>query len=495
LQSIDNTTMKSNLSDPEKLRRQYSIIVMVLILATWGTFSLIWGERIPINHGFGWDGQKYGAIAQEMNIRSLNTYYFQRILPSAIVHFSLTALQQPLDPYHVTIGFGLLNLLLMVLSCALYRLIANELNLHPLGLWVGYIGLFVNFAHLKFALYDPVLTDVTAATISLSMLLFYLRRQQVMLAVVTVLGALTWPTLIYIGISMLVFPRKPIDESESKLGVWVSLGTVVYVFVRGFWFCYKFYILHSNWEQRVAQPIGIAIPLSLLLCVLYVCIAFNELLRGISANTLLASLSPWWAAVAAILFASAKIPAHLWAAHTDVVTSLHGTIVAFVEHSVVKPAGFLVAHAMYFGPAFLLFIFYWKPFARIIRNYGFGLTIVILMGIFTSINTESRQNLPAYMIAVPFLGLLIEQSNLSARFVWLMGAVALVFSKCWMAMNLPSYDSGEYLNFPFQSFFMNLGPWMSNQMYALQGLVTLAAAGILYTYGMKSESEVRAKKS
>jgi hypothetical protein len=47
-------------------------------------------------------------------------------------------------------------------------------------------------------------------------------------------------------------------------------------------------------------------------------------------------------------------------------------------------------------------------------------------------------------------------------------------------MNLPAFDDQQYQGFPFQNYFMMQGPWMSNQMYLLQGAIVLVAAALLY---------------
>jgi hypothetical protein len=63
-----------------------------------------------------------------------------------------------------------------------------------------------------------------------------------------------------------------------------------------------------------------------------------------------------------------------------------------------------------------------------------------------------------------------------------MGALALLSTKIWMRMNLPAYtDSWQHQRFPFQNLFMNLGPWMNNQMYWIQGCVVLCTVVLFYT--------------
>ncbi len=111
-----------------------------------------------------------------------------------------------------------------MLSCVIYLFIAEELDLHQSGLWFGFVGIFVNFAFFKYAWYYPVLTDVSAAALSLAMLLFYLRRRQLPLVIVTLMGAYTWPTLIYIGLFLLMFPRESIVEQKTSLPRWLAIG-------------------------------------------------------------------------------------------------------------------------------------------------------------------------------------------------------------------------------------------------------------------------------
>jgi hypothetical protein len=451
---------------------------MLLIIAILAISSLLWGERLQVNGGLGWDGQKYGIISQDLNVRALDTYYFQRILPSTVVHFALIALREPLDNQHVVLAFIFLNLGLLLLSCLLYRSIAEELDLGLSGFWFGFIGIFVNFAYFKFAWYYPVLTDVTATSLSLAMLLFYLRRKQVLLVVVILLGAFTWPSMVYLGFVLLMFQREPIVEQGSRLPKWLAAGTTMFVTLG---VVVLYFVMHH--ASSPVEPIYTMLPFSLVLCLLYIYYGSVVLMHGVSVKTLLTSFTARSAVIAATLFVAIMIPGFLWADHTKHAVSMAGTIAATLTRSVVMPLGFVVAHCVYFGPVFLLLMFYWKPFTIIVRNYGLGITLVIWMGVLLSINSESRQNLPCYIMAVPFLGLLVQKLALPARFLWILGALALVYSKVWMRMNLPAYDDNwQHQRFPSQNLFMNIGPWMNKSMYLLQGVIVLVTAVLLYTY-------------
>jgi hypothetical protein len=123
-----------------------------------------------------------------------------------------------------------------------------------------------------------------------------------------------------------------------------------------------------------------------------------------------------------------------------------------------------------------------EPVAYLKDSYGLGLTLVILMGVLVSIDTESRHNIPGYIIAVPFLGVVVDKLPSPSRFIWLIGILALAASKIWMRMGLPAYDDEQYLRFPLQNAFMSIGPWMNDRMFVLQGSIVLATAALLYAY-------------
>ena len=70
----------------------YPLAVVLLTISFVGIFSTFWGERVQVNGGFGHDGTLYGAIAQHKKVRTLDTYYFQRIFPSVLVHIALAVI-------------------------------------------------------------------------------------------------------------------------------------------------------------------------------------------------------------------------------------------------------------------------------------------------------------------------------------------------------------------------------------------------------------------
>ena len=432
---------------------------------------MFWGEKLPINGGFGWDGLIYGPVAQNLTIRALTDFYFQRTLPSVLVHAALAAFRQPYDNQHIVLGFGLLDLGMMLALCVLLRQVADELGLSERAFWFAFAAIFVNVANFKLIWYFSVGTDPTAEALALAMLLFYLRRQEFRLFLVSLLGAFTWPTLIYAGTFLLVFRRDHVKEKEAGSLKWASLALSAFVCVGA---VLHYYVHHGGLADGLAQPIRWALPLSIFCAGLYFYLGSEILLDGMSLKALLKQIVSWRIAFVLLLWAAIWVPTELWANHSIDSVTAASTIRDIVERSTARPAVFLVSHPVCLGPAFLMFFFCWRSFSRIIRRYGAGLVTVMLMGIFVSLTPESHQNTPIYVLAAPFLGILVDELNLPARFYWLFGAFALFSTKVWMPMHLPAYDDGQFLRFPLQRLFMNTGVWMNNLMWLVQGVIVLA---------------------
>src|SRR5579862_9541368 len=137
------------------------LILAALILA----LACFWlGERVAVNGGLGWDGVIYAGWAkdfhEEVFVKRVDPYYIQRILPAAVVHYSLRGLQVARTPENILAAFGLLNVALITLIAWLWCRIARELAISPAGRWLGFVGFFVNYIILKHTFFCPVTTDV-----------------------------------------------------------------------------------------------------------------------------------------------------------------------------------------------------------------------------------------------------------------------------------------------------------------------------------------------
>ena len=448
-----------------------SLAAMLILLAGVGLYSVLRGESVPVDNTFIYDGRFYGPMAQTLDPGSFDAYHFSRMLPSVVVHAGLTAVGRPLDTHSVVLGFGVLNLCALPAGCVLLGCIAKELKMSTRGFWLAFIAIFVNFIHLKYLWYNPVVTDGLTVALSLAMLLCFLRRSVWGLMATTLAGAFTWPTLIFAGVFLLIFPRRALEERETSFPRRAAAGFSVLVAAWSAFFLAQ--ALRTGWIANIPRLQG-TIVFGLILGALYVFFAVSVLLAGISLSELRSGVSRRGLAIALGLAIAALLPAHLWANHALYTVSLTSTLNKILIRSMLQPLGFLVSHPTSFGPTVLLLYLYWRPFSRIVRRCGAGPVLVIAMGILTAMTPESRQSLPSYLMAAPLPGLPADELLLPTGFIALPGAVAAGMSRIWIHLGLPSAGESAAALPAMHSLTMNQGIWMSNRTYAIKLAVAAA---------------------
>src|SRR3954447_21982489 len=108
-------------------------VTLVIVFAFIGLANILFAEQLTYNEGFGYDGLKYGAWAQDFYnnviVQGLPEYYTQRVLPSFLVHYGtkivLLLCAGSIDQYfsdkaHVLFAFQIYNLVLLCLSVWVY---------------------------------------------------------------------------------------------------------------------------------------------------------------------------------------------------------------------------------------------------------------------------------------------------------------------------------------------------------------------------------------
>src|SRR5262249_40135288 len=93
----------------------------------------VMGERVPVGDGFGAHGVLYGSWArdfhEEVFVKQVNAYYVQRILPAAVVHYSMRLLGVPRSDAAILRAFGLYAVALLVIAAWAWCRIARSLEL------------------------------------------------------------------------------------------------------------------------------------------------------------------------------------------------------------------------------------------------------------------------------------------------------------------------------------------------------------------------------
>ena len=474
----------------------------ILILG-FGLAHAVWGEIIPINNGQGWDGKAYAAWAKDFKGQILGAgvseYYAQRIVPSAIVHAGLRATAQPLDDAHVVGGFQVYNLILLLIATVTWLLIARKLQFSPAGTWLGFFCLFVNYPILKNNFYDPVLTDTSAFTLGLLLFYFFLVEEWSGFLAIMVGGAFTWPTLVYEGLLLYLFPARPHVVPTPAVSAFVSkyhiptvvalLATLLIVFAMENILFPQGYLaapVSSNALNQI-HPDSALIQLSLLGATYYLFFSLRGALndsRLFDPGYLLRAVV--WKRLAPLGLLLVTIKGILSTLGNG--SSAGNTTDLLVHYTLltalVEPLIFLVAHIVYYGPAVLLLLFFWPQICRLLLSYPLGVRLLVILGLVLGLNSESRFLINILPIFIVLLVQVVESLHWTFNKYVIWGGLALFASKVWYPINTaPLVYDGTYdvlRRFPLQGYFMNYGPWMSAQMYWVQGTAILGAALLVY---------------
>src|SRR5690348_2154702 len=114
---------------------------MLVLVALGAAITIAWGERMGIHHGEGWDGVAYASWARDFPHRVLDAgvtaFQAQRVLPSAIIYGTLTALGIATAP-HVIVAFQVLNGLALVITAAALAGTATALGWSRTTAWTAF---------------------------------------------------------------------------------------------------------------------------------------------------------------------------------------------------------------------------------------------------------------------------------------------------------------------------------------------------------------------
>lgn len=453
----------------------YLHICMLSILVAVTIFHLLFPDFVQFSQALKWDGENYIyytlQFPQVAFGQTLNMYHFQRILPSGIIYYSAKLLGIPLTAPKVFYAFVGLNILLIFISFCIWLQICRQLALSSKGKLLGFTGLFVNFALLKMPFYYPVLTDVMAFTLGMSLLYFYLKRNSAGVLITGLIGAFTFPTVFYSSLLLFAFPMeqpKPVSPGSYSLwNKWLALLTAfgLLLLIGVFIFYRQVPLINPNTPAVLILSIAAVIAYFYLVgkafykaeLYLQAIRSFNTSGRGF---------------IALGIFSVLYIIIFWGAGHEPSPLNYKGFLANIVVSAIANPFTFLVSHAVYVGPVLLVLLYFIRFFIEEIYRYGLGLHLFVLGYVLLSINSETRLFINAWPFFVAFLCKSLEKTNLPSGFYILLLLCSLALSKFWYRIDL-AYFSANYLDFPEQKYFMSIGPWMSDAMYMLQGGIML----------------------
>lgn len=547
---------------------------MPLIIAVYGLVYCECGEVLALNYGAGWDGVSYVqfALAPKEQLKT-DSYRSQRILPALVVRsFAESAQAYSTSPksyfgawfqrwffsqdmqfvkmvadirprarqgdstpvrlrlplievadksgkHSVTVEpiivywFVLYSLVVMVLCGVVWAAISATLALSTFARWLGFIGLFGNFAFLKMSLFYPTLTDLSALFIGLLTLWAYLSSRNWLVLLSGGLGMMIWPTAFYVAALLFLFPRTLAvavtqqavpDTPTNIVSIQTLLGTSSsrYALVGS-----GIALLCTLWYVYIApQPFPLVeMPgrfSAIAGIIAFVCTVFlalrvllqlaieqgflQNLARAVRQKSAFMPLVTRCVLLCAVWVLGWFVRQTFINPQASVPLQLTQFIGGSFSLAVTKPFLSVIADVAYFGPIMLLLIFSFHRIVSYITRLGSGFVIVFGITILVGcIMTESRQLtnlLPVIVVAVVAAANTEQRSALVLGF---MGIAALGFSKLWIPLNFAGMhdyvmSGGSYANFPIQRYFMNHGPWMTWESYAylVSGVVV---CGIIVT--------------
>jgi hypothetical protein len=158
-----------------------------------------------------------------------------------------------------------------------------------------------------------------------------------------------------------------------------------------------------------------------------------------------------------------------------------------IKYSSIKPFIFIVAHASFWGVMVCLLILFWTEICKTISQFGWGLVFAFALKLFLfSLAIETRALMNIFPWLIVFIALVLNKYTFSKIFYVVIALFAIISSKIWFEINsgieykaTPTDENGS-IAFPMQKFWLNFGPWMSEQMYYIQGLILLLFTVILF---------------
>ncbi len=479
------------------LKGDWCFNALLIAFFAFSGYLAVWGARIPVAGGLGYDGQTYGWMAHDfekaLQTKSVSGFTLKRCLPSLVVGSCLSMLGIPRGPLEIVRGFAVLNLVLLIATVPVWHVICRDLKLTKRQTQIGLACLLVNYGHLRDCYFYPVLTDVPAFFFSMLSLAFWIRGQRLSLAVTTLMAMLTWPAAAFLNACYLLFPShqelcalknphhaRPSTERTGQILKW----TVVFAY--GGLVLWVACISRLQLPHRVgcATPVNNSLlPLSVSLLSFY--LAWLARASGsLPRFTQLINTNGIWQLVAVLITHSISGAFLARYASADPDYSLTSTawlrITQFSIEPVGLPAMFLLPHLVYWGPWHLALLTSLPAAFTAARPHA---ALYLGCGLYLAISLLSKSRQACYFVppAVLTLCLALPRSWLSRVTGCEWAVLSWLASRFWLDFSLvgTAADWESRPAFPSQWYFMQHGPWMNDTGYLLSVVQLVAAVGLV----------------
>jgi len=478
----------------------------------WTAGYALWGERILLHGGLGWDGEVYAFITQNplglLQKGQLSAYQIHRLVPPVVVHAMLWGARIPQTPAAIIAGYQIFNGLLLALAGYYWLGILRTITAGDIAKSIATTLLFITYPVLKQLGYYPIVMDTAAFTLGMAGLYYY-RRNRVMGQCVTMLiGGFVWPSIMPLHTLLLLFPpgvplflsaaQVPEESRTAVFRRWATrlaalgvlgilLGQSILVY---FWGRY----LHEIRVNAVSLSIRSLEWVSVGCVAIYFILAVRPWIRAIAGiswgflHHLTWQRRAMAAAIVWSLYLSLGFRLGQWA--NPAYDQPYMVAFGLLATSLLKPGIFLVAHGAYFGLIAVLVVVAYRRFVHRMHELGGGITLLFFATVIQAIDSESRHLLSLMPLWAFGLLSVIQDLRPRLRDFWATLLLCMLFSACWFTLNAPGAETGgaDPVLYPLQRYFMRYGPWMSTLSYIGYGILLVVVGGFVYKRTQKMGS-------
>lgn len=472
-------------------KTQRDTLVMPLLILVAGIVLSLFSERIFVGSGLGFDGCSYGAIITRYeDVRSgalpISSDLYFRIVPALGIRGVMQALSIPLTVPNVIIAFKALNVILLTIASWLWGRCADQAGLGRRGKWLGFIGIFCNYAVLKYNFYYPVLFDTASLACSLVLAWLYQAHRTRWLPIAGLAAFFIAPNVGLEAFLLFLLPSPTTVETPPPLAQPAAVAAAALA-------------VAAAWSVLTlsSSPSSLAMALSLIAIGggAYCLARAAGFTRAALANPAVLARLGIVAGLVIVLTVLPRLlprlPSFEW------FTLFFRYVQIVLLNSTQRPGEFVVAHTLYFGPIFLISICLFAPVCRAARRLGGGWLLVLAFGLIQGLNPLSRQMIGILPFLVLPTCLAIGDRALSRPFLWILAAASLAVSKVWQRINAGADFSASMDSQPqvWSRYLESTGYWMLEADYHRQGLVVAGGvfvlAGVLYWLRRPGQTAVR----
>ncbi|MFL5742341.1 MAG: hypothetical protein ACJ75B_19110 [Flavisolibacter sp.] len=475
-----------------QLRWIFFILLNILLIGS----SLF--EQLNVHDGLGWDGMTYAAMVKNyislLTHKGLDAYYIQRVLPSGLVFLMIKTLGLGFTNHNIILVFSIYNIVLVNLSLYLWFRLMKQFDFSIQTQLVATVLLLGNFCILKFAMFYPVLTDISTFLLGMLLLQAYLNGRQALLLVLGLIGAFCHPLIQYFALLLFLFPR---GKDKVPVATWkpmrffplaLSAGYVcfiLYLFVR------RPDLIDAHLWQGTDPVDRQLLFLSMICSAAYLFYISLSVVRNRVAERSFENRN-WMRIGLALVSVALVIVVRKFVSGPKPAFGFKDFRLNLVLQSISDPFEFLVSHFIFFGLAVFFIILFFRKFEKQSSELGTGFMLFIYAVLFLGVGSETRQ----YTFALPFLIFplcFIFEKELKRQWIPFIILASLLLSKIWMPLSQGQYNDKALL-FPDQYLFMNIGPWMIHTTYLIQLAILVVLSGVfLLFYFRRAQNPIKLK--